>query len=239
MADPSSLKLSIIIPAHNEAAYLNRSVHSARAAAEALDDPFEIIVVNDGSTDETAAVARRLGADVVDVAHRQIAATRNAGARAAIGDWLVFLDADTAVLPATLAAARQAIARRFAGGGAAVRFDRPRLLSSRLGVQCWNLTARLRRWAAGSFLFARADAFHAVDGFDERYFAAEELMLSDALKRHGPFALVGPPVVTSARKEQAFSFTDHFAVLCRVLASRGRALQSRDGLDIWYAPQRP
>jgi len=232
------MQLSIIIPAHNEAAYLGPTLDAARQAAEGLGERYELIVVNDGSTDETAGVARRHGAGVVDVAHRQIAATRNAGARAAEGDWLAFVDADTLVRPATLAAARQAIGRGFAGGGAGVVFDAPALLSSRLGAQAWNLTSRLRRWAAGSFLFARRDAFMASGGFDERYYAAEELMLSDALSRRGRFAIVGPPVVTSARKERTFSFADHFGVLLRVVATRGRALQSREGLDIWYSPQR-
>src|SRR5262249_50482799 len=89
--------ISFVIPAYNGEQFLGRTLTALTAAARGLGQPFEVVVVDDASTDRTGAVAREHGARVVPVAHRQIAATRNAGARAAAGEMLVFIDADTVV----------------------------------------------------------------------------------------------------------------------------------------------
>src|SRR5262245_17924048 len=102
--------VSIIVPAHNEAQGLGGTLDALRRAAATLDRPWEIVVVDDASTDGTAQIARDAGARVVAVNLRHIAAVRNAGARAATGDVLVFVDADTVVPPETLTAALRALA---------------------------------------------------------------------------------------------------------------------------------
>src|SRR6266536_3003328 len=87
--------ISFVVPAHNEQAYLGRTLQAIHESAHVVGQPFEIIVVDDASTDATAEVARQHNAIVLPVNHRQIAATRNAGGRAARGDRLFFVDADT------------------------------------------------------------------------------------------------------------------------------------------------
>src|SRR5262249_60052871 len=82
--------LSFIVPAYNEQLLIGRTLGALHAAAGALREPYEVIVADDASTDETAAIARAHGAQVVSVNHRQIAATRNAGARRARGELLFF-----------------------------------------------------------------------------------------------------------------------------------------------------
>src|SRR3954468_10770337 len=89
--------ISFIVPAHNEEACLGRTLQAIRESADVVAQPYEIVVVNDASTDSTAKVARNNNARVVVVNHRQIAATRNSGARAATGDRLFFVDADTII----------------------------------------------------------------------------------------------------------------------------------------------
>ena len=74
--------LSVIVPAYNEELLIGRTLRALRAAGGALGQPFEVIVVDDASTDRTAAIAAEHGARVLSVHNRQIAATRNAGARA-------------------------------------------------------------------------------------------------------------------------------------------------------------
>ena len=87
------------------------------AARRGVGRPYEVIVVNDASTDRTAAIAAVHAATVIDVSHRHIAATRNAGARAARGDVLFFIDADTqANVPAVRAALRAGCAGPSAAG---------------------------------------------------------------------------------------------------------------------------
>ena len=95
--------ISFIVPAHNEEAWVGRCVSAIRNGVESLGQPHEIIVVDDASSDATAAIARKQGAQVVRVEHRQIAATRNAGAQQSRGDILFFVDADTLLITLLLA----------------------------------------------------------------------------------------------------------------------------------------
>src|SRR4029453_4170295 len=76
-AGRSPRMISIIIPAYNEEALLDGTLTAIRAAAETLASPYEVIVVDDGSTDRTAAIASAHGARVVTVKLRHIAAARN------------------------------------------------------------------------------------------------------------------------------------------------------------------
>ena len=71
-------------------------------------EPYEVIVVVDASTDRTHEIALRHGARVVPVNFRQIAATRNAGGRSAVGELLFFVDADTVVTTLAVRAAVRA-----------------------------------------------------------------------------------------------------------------------------------
>ena len=234
MADP---EISFIIPAHNEQRLLASTLDALFASAEAVGRPFEVIVVNDASTDHTGQIAQEHGARVVPVELRHIAAVRNAGAQQAVGETLIFVDADTLVPLATLRAALQAIDEGAVGGGAAVAFDQRLPIWMRLCITLFMLVYRLGGWATGCFVFVRRDAFEAVGGFDEQYFAAEEWFLSRALKRHGRFVIVGEPVITSARKVQQYSSWQLIWTLLRLLLKGPRAMRQREGLEIWYGPQ--
>jgi glycosyltransferase involved in cell wall biosynthesis len=95
VAGPS---VSVIIPTHNAAAYIRDAVDSALGQTV---PPLEVIVVDDGSTDGTAAVLRELGDRIRVISHRYGAAgaARNAGGAIAAGEWIAFLDADDTWLP--------------------------------------------------------------------------------------------------------------------------------------------
>jgi glycosyltransferase involved in cell wall biosynthesis len=80
--------ISFIVPAHNEQSRLGSTLEAIHNSAGVIGQPYEIIVVDDASTDATAAVAREQKVSVVSVNHRQIAATRNSGARASSGERL-------------------------------------------------------------------------------------------------------------------------------------------------------
>src|SRR3990172_9085891 len=97
--------ISFIVPAHNEQASLGPTLEDIHKAARAVGQPYEIFVVDDASTDATPQIAAQNNARVVSVNHRQIAATRNSGARAAQGERLFFVDADTTANPIAVAAA--------------------------------------------------------------------------------------------------------------------------------------
>jgi glycosyltransferase involved in cell wall biosynthesis len=229
--------ISIVVPAHNEAQVLAGTLDALRRAAASLEEPCEIVVADDASTDATAEIARDAGARVVSVQARQIAAARNAGARAARGDTLVFVDADTVVSSATLAAALQALRAGAAGGGALVRFDGPLPLYARLGATLTLGILRLFRWAAGCFVFCTRRTFEAVGGFDERLYAAEEIAFSLAVRRVGRMVLVCPAVVTSARKFRTHSARELTRMTMAAL-HLGRRMRSREHLHLWYGARR-
>lgn len=115
--------MSFVIPAHDEEAVLGATLETLFASAREVGRPFEVVVVDDASTDRTVEIARRHGARTVSVGHRQIALARNSGALAARGDVLVFVDADTQVSPAPIRSALLAIQSGAIGGGALTRFD--------------------------------------------------------------------------------------------------------------------
>ncbi len=83
--------VSVVIPAYNSEEFIGEAIRSALAQTLPVS---EIIVVDDGSTDQTAEVAAKLGASVIRQEHGGISAARNAGIRAAKYDWIAFLDAD-------------------------------------------------------------------------------------------------------------------------------------------------
>lgn len=227
--------LSFIVPAHNEEALLPQTLRTLRASAETLNTPFEIVLADDSSTDATAEIGRALADRVVSVRLRQIAGTRNAGAWAARGDVLVFVDADTLVPPKTLWHMMRALRRGAVGGGAWAEAD-PRtpvwgkFVYRLMGLGYCGLAGN----AAGCFVYARRADFEAVGGFDERYFASEEVHLSAALKKRGMFTVVRPPVVTSGRKVRVLTLRRFLGQL-RTNARVGKAVWSqREAMDLWY-----
>jgi len=224
--------ISIVVPAHNEEALLGATLDALRGAAAALGETHEILVVDDHSTDRTAEIARAGGARVVSTDVRQIAAARNVGARASLGDFLVFVDADTIVSAASLRAAVDTLRGGAVGGGSLAVFEpeAPRWAHRTIAFAAWIM--RLVQWAPGCFFFARRDAFERAGGFDERYFASEEIHLSRALKRHGRFVVLPGSVLTSARKAEHYSMTRTLWLMLR-MAWPG-SLRTREGLEFWY-----
>ena len=205
--EPPPPRWSVVVPAFDEEALLPATLATIREAMAAVPFPGEIVVCDNNSKDRTAEVARAAGAIVAFEPVNQIARARNTGARAARGEWLVFVDADTAVTPALLRDAVEALASgRACGGGTRVRFDGPQGRFPRALAAVWDRVSKTFRLAAGSFVFARRDAFDAVGGFPETVYAGEEVLLSLRLRKWGrarriPFVLLeGHAVVTSARK---------------------------------------
>lgn len=230
--------LSLIVPAHNEARLLGATLGALHAAARACTDAYEILVIDDASTDRTGAVAAEAGARVLRVEHRHIAATRNAGARAAAGDVLVFVDADTLVGTGVLRAALAALADGAIGGGAAVRLAGPVRAHERALIETAVIAFRFARIAPGCFVFCTRAAFEAAGGFDERYFAGEDVALSRALARQGRFVILRGAVHTSARKLRTHSALDHLRLLARFAWRPRGLLRSRRGLELWYGERR-
>jgi glycosyltransferase involved in cell wall biosynthesis len=229
---------ALIVPAWNEEAVIAQTVGQLRTVAEELGRPYELVVVDDASSDRTAELAEAAGARVVRVEKRQIAAVRNAGAAATTAPWLVFVDADTWLPETVLRNALLELDAGAVGGGSRVSFDGRGHPLAEGFFEVFKVLWYSQELAAGCFLFARRDAFEAAGGFDERWFAGEEYWLSRALKAQGRFAFLREEVVSSARKQRA---GHGIGMLVRLLgltvlflAGVRRPLQSRKHLGFWY-----
>lgn len=207
-----SLDYSIIIPAYNEEDYLPKTLDALQEAMPKLDLSGEIIVVDNNSSDRTAQIAGEHGATVIFEAINQISRARNVGAKAAQGQYLIFVDADT-LIPLELL--QQAInnleSGKIIGGGACVAGDMPLQFSMRLLLNLWNFISIQSQNAAGSFIYCQRDAFEEIGGFSEAVYASEEIWLSRDMKKLGKkrkqtFKIIEqPPVITSMRKMQWYS----------------------------------
>lgn len=235
-----SVDYSVVIPAFNEESLLPATLASLQAAMAAVT-PFrgEIVVVDNNSTDSTAAVARAGGARVVFESINQIARARNAGAAAATGRYLVFVDADTTIGPDLLDAALKALdGGRVCGGGSRVgttdRVARP----ARVCLGLWNLAAPVLGYAAGAFVYCRRDAWEQSGGFSHEFYAAEEIVFAKALRRWGrqhdmAFRVLPQAIDTSMRKVHWYGPLRMLGMTVPLLLAPSR-LKSRRYCAVWY-----
>lgn len=230
--------ISFVVPAHNEEPLLPATLLAIRRAADACGVDYEIIVADDASTDRTAQIATELGARVASVRHRQIAATRNSGAKLARGDLLVFVDADTLINPKVLQKSIETVAAGAIGGGAAVQFEGPVPRYARALLPMMTAMMRSMRLAAGCFVFCTKSAFETAGGFDERLFGAEEIAFSNALRKIGRFVILRETVLTSGRKLRTYSGLEVLGIMARGALSGGAMLRRRDQMGLWYDPRR-
>jgi glycosyltransferase involved in cell wall biosynthesis len=230
--------ISFIVPAYNESAELPATLCSIHEAAQRTGSNYEVVVVDDASSDETAELARGFDARVVSISRRQIAASRNAGARAAHGGILIFVDADTHIRPEHVRGVLAALKKNYAGGGARVVIAGEVPRWPRISVRIFSFVYFGLNLGAGAFLFTTRENFFAVGGFDEQYFAGEEVLFSLALRKLGRFLLLPTPVITSGRKLRIYSPAKILHRTIMILLGGRSAVTSRRKLDLWYGGER-
>jgi rSAM/selenodomain-associated transferase 2 len=192
------MRVTVIIPTLNEAAQLEQNLPSLRAALPARG---AVVISDGGSADDTTAVARRLGAEVLEGApgrgpqlHRGALHALERGA-----EILLFLHADTRLPEGAIGDIVEAIASGAVGGAFLLRFDDPRR-RYRWAARIINLRTRLSRAPLGDQgQFCHREAYGAVGGF-RPWPILEDLDFIRRLRLQGPLALLPGPVVTAARR---------------------------------------
>lgn len=175
------MSISVVIPAYNAAKWLPAAVASVRAQIRPAD---ELLVVDDGSKDDTEAVCRSLGVRCVRRENGGLSAARNTGVEATTGEWMLFLDADDTLYPNALAS----LERKAVNSGAGVVYGfvlqrmatavEARLHSLPYALGAPPEPARAMFWwtaisTAGSALIKRS-LNEEVGGFDENFRQVED-----------------------------------------------------------------
>lgn len=176
--------ISVITPAHNEEDFIERCLNSVQAAAKAVPDAVEHVVVLNRCTDRTEAIASQYGAKVIADDSRNLSRIRNRGAEASEGDILVTIDADSRMTSNMLMEVlRKLDTGKYIGGGVRIVPER-----MSLGIFCSLLVvAPFVLWhgvSAGMFWCYKKD-YKAIGGFDENLACIEDIDFGKRLKKYG------------------------------------------------------
>ena len=170
-------RISLIIPAHNEEIYLPELLDSVEKACKCFSSgpaSIEVIVVDNQSTDNTAAIAKQRGCLVVHEKTRIIAAVRNAGARIAQSEIIAFTDADNTIHPDTFNEIVKALSSpKVVGGSTGVRLER-----MSLGIACAYAIIVPMVWATRmdtGVVFCRKRDFQKIGAYNEGHLFAEDV----------------------------------------------------------------
>ena len=238
-------RFSLVIPAYNEARLLPRLLDSVDIARAAYGDrdALEVIVADNMSTDGTAQLAAARGCRVVRVEKRVIAASRNGGARIALGDIVCFIDADSQVHPQTFVEIEKALATgRCVAGATGVRMER---LS--LGIALTYALLVPFVWLTGmdtGVVFCRKRDFDAIGGYDENRPVAEDVAFLWALRRLGKARgerltrLRRAKALGSTRKFDEFGDWHYFGLMREGLRQLRTPGSSAFTDKYWYKPRR-
>lgn len=191
------MKVSVCVPTLRE----ERQIHSVLDHLAGLDGDFEVIVVDGGSPDATAELARcHPSRPQVLVQTGGRAAQLNRAAASATGEILVFLHADSRLPPdahATLTAAWSN--PRLVGGNFALRFDGADGFSRLLGL-VYGLQRRLGYYYGDSTLWVRPETFAALGGFRELPIMDDYDFVRRLERLPGRTAALRGPATTSSRR---------------------------------------
>ena len=194
---------SIIIPALNEEKYLPLALKGVKRQKV----PHETIVVDGGSTDSTVKIAKKFGARVILEKKKGAAPARNAGARAAKGDYLLFLDADTVPSSKLLEYYAKAFVHEdvVAATGPILPLEKTTkkiyLGYKFVSVYFVRISWLINRPTINGMNFAvKRTAFEKAGGFNEKYVTYEDWDLSHRLAKYGRFEFVNEAVVYSSAR---------------------------------------
>ena len=237
-------RFSVIIPAHNEEKYIGKCLRAIKSAAKYVHpDKVEVIVAANRCTDKTEEIAKKLGARVVRNEQKCIAAVRNTGVRAASGEIIVTIDADSRMTKYSLLEIREKLeSGRFIGGGADPKFDRMSvgMAFSALYVAVNLLPIMIKNggYLSGAMFWLYKKDFDAVGGFDESLLSLEDMDFACRLKKLGKArgkkygTLKRSHVITSSRKFDEFG--DWYLFKNRKLTKRIFTGKDRQAADEFY-----
>lgn len=185
-------KLSIVIPTFQEERYIESTLSKLTKAKANV--PFEIVVVDGGSADKTVEKAKRFTSKVYTIRERGISRARNFGARQAIGDVVLFLDADVNPPSNFIERVVEIFKDTRIGGATCNIMPAQAKAAERAFFSFYNSLIHFVCWfkphSRGEFLVVRKKLFDSVEGFDEELPCLEDHDLVYRLSRVGKFVYV-------------------------------------------------
>lgn len=174
------MKMSIVVPAHNEEQYLDSML---QAVTQQMSSNDELIVVCDSCIDETYPIAKKHTSMVYEVNFKNAALSRNHGARKATGELLVFLDADTIISEGYLKALRSQSKIEHAFGGARLIPESDHWF---MKVRLWIMTqlSVLFKIYYGSNFFISTKLFWKIGGYRSDLQLCDDVELSLRAAQH-------------------------------------------------------
>jgi glycosyltransferase involved in cell wall biosynthesis len=232
------MKVSVIIPAHNEEEYLPNGLEAVATAAEICPFEVETVVVLNRCTDRTETIAREAGATIVREEAKNLSLIRNAGVKASTGEIIVTIDADSRLHPHFLRIVLEKLdSGKFVGGGAFVLPDRWSLGIIASGFMLIPYLAKYRLSFAA--FWTTREAFDAINGFNPDFVTIEDVDFALRLKQHGRNegkkwgTVWTAPIVTSCRKFDQYG--DWHLVRDRKFLKRAFAGTDREiANEYWY-----
>lgn len=182
------MDFSVIIPAKNESLNIERCLSSIKKNCEYPENKYEIIVVDNGSTDDTVHISKSAGAKVFIKPDITIASLRNFGASVASGSILVFLDADCSVLDGWLMEASRYLNKSEIvcfGSAPVIPEDSTWVQTTWFQVRNKGELVTETQWLESMNMFIRREAFKKVNGFDETLITCEDVDISYRLSLSG------------------------------------------------------
>ncbi|PWW08673.1 galactosyltransferase-like protein [Paenibacillus cellulosilyticus] len=181
------IKLSVIIPVHNEEKYIVGCLDSIQEASKAFTGTIEVVVVLNRCEDRTEEIARSYNCVIVREDTKNLSVIRNAGVRAARGEWIVSIDADSRMSENMLAEVERLLSdgQTIGGGVGAIRMDRVSAgIICSLLIILLPLMLKYGNISVGMFWCRRED-FLAIGGFNEQMLMTEDADFAKRLKKHG------------------------------------------------------
>jgi glycosyltransferase involved in cell wall biosynthesis len=202
------MKISVIIPAHNEEEFLPDGLECVRKAEKICGCEVETVVVLNRCTDRTEEIARNFGAVIAQEDAKNLSLIRNAGVAASSGEVIVTVDADSRLHPQFLRVVLEKLAKNYIGGGTMI-FPERWSLGIVLSASTVIPYAAKYRVSAGAFWTTR-EHFDAIGGFNPDFVTIEDIDFAVRLRDYGKTlekkwgTVWTAPLVTSCRKFDQF-----------------------------------
>ncbi len=211
------MKISLIIPLYNEEKLIAQTLESIINAKTNFEEKqgncLEIIIVDNNSTDSSIDICRNYDVKIVSETIHNIAKVRNTGAKHATGDILCFLDADSTVSSNIFSLIEERMSScKYIGGGTKFKLDKNNLFFSLIYVGSTLLTSIFG--LSGVLIYVKKEDFEKLDGFNENYYAGEDIDFVLKLKELGKINnkkfsnILQGHVVTSSRKFYTIDLQD-------------------------------